>query len=74
MKISKLKVTQAAMHDQPLLNSTGVHESFRVRTVVQIETDNGIRGAGEAPNDHSQVIEQNREWLKGSDPRQMTQV
>ena len=38
MKISKFKATPVAMHDQPLLNSTGVHESYRIRTIVQIET------------------------------------
>lgn len=72
MKISKLKVTQAATHDQPLLNSTGVHESFRVRTIVQIETDDGYTGAGETYHDQAALIEPNREWLIGWDPRQIT--
>jgi glucarate dehydratase len=74
MKISKLKVTQAATHDQPLLNSTGVHESFRVRTIVQVETDDGFTGAGETYQDQAVVIEPNRSWLVGWDPRQMTQA
>jgi glucarate dehydratase len=72
MKITKLKVTQAATHDQPLLNSTGVHESFRIRTIVQIETDDGFTGAGESYHDQAAVIEPNREWLIGWDPRQIT--
>ncbi len=74
MKITNLKVTQAAMHDQPLLNSTGVHESFRVRTIVQIETDDGFTGAGETPHDRASIIEQNRDWLMGWDPRQITKA
>ena len=74
MKITSLIITQAAMHDQPLLNSTGVHESFRVRTIVQIETDDGFTGAGEAPNDLASIIEPNRDWLMGWDPHQMTQA
>jgi glucarate dehydratase len=72
VKISKLKVTQAATHDQPLLNSTGVHESFRIRTIVQVETDDGFTGAGETYQDQAAVIEPNREWLIGWDPRQIT--
>ena len=72
MRISKLKVTQAATHDQPLLNSTGVHESFRVRTIVQVETDDGFTGAGETYQDQVAVIEPNRDWLVGWDPRQIT--
>lgn len=74
MKITNLKVTQAAMHDQPLLNSTGVHESFRVRSIVQIETDDGYTGAGETPHDQSAVIEPNRDWLIGWDPHQVTKA
>jgi glucarate dehydratase len=74
MKIAKLKVTQAATHDQPLLNSTGVHETFRVRTIVQIETDDGFTGAGETYHDQAAIIEPNRSWLMGWDPRQVTRA
>ena len=47
MKISKLIVTPVATHDQPLLNSTGVQESYSERTIVQIETFDGYTGVGE---------------------------
>ena len=72
MKISKFKATPVAMHDQPLLNSTGVHESYRIRTIVQIETTDGYTGAGETSGDISTEIENNRSWIEGHDPRQMT--
>jgi len=72
MKITRLKVTPVATHDQPLLNSTGVHESFRTRTIVQVETDDGFTGAGETYQDQTAVIEPNRDWLVGWDPRQVT--
>ncbi|MDP6960731.1 MAG: enolase C-terminal domain-like protein [Dehalococcoidia bacterium] len=72
MKISKFKATPVAMHDQPLLNSTGVHESYRIRTIVQIETTDGYTGAGETSGDISREIENNRSWIEGHDPRQMT--
>ena len=72
MKISKLKATPVAMHDQPLLNSTGVHESYRTRTIVQIETADGYTGVGETSGDISIEIDNNRSWIEGYDPRQMT--
>jgi len=72
MKITKLKATPVAMHDQPLLNSTGVHESYRIRTIVQIETDDGYTGAGETSSDVTSEVESNRSWIEGHDPRQMT--
>lgn len=74
MKISKLIVTPVATHDQPLLNSTGVHESYRLRTIVQIETSDGYTGAGETSADRSSEIEANRAWVEGADPRQMTRA
>lgn len=74
MKISKLKITPVASHDQPLLNSTGVHESYRVRTIVQIETADGYTGAGETSGNVSSEIEVNRGWIEGHDPRQMTRA
>ena len=74
MKISKLVVTPVATHDQPLLNSTGVHESYRVRTIVQIETTDGYTGAGETSADRTVDIEANRSWIEGYDPEQMTKA
>jgi glucarate dehydratase len=74
LKISKLIVTPVATHDQPLLNSTGVHESYRLRTIVQIETSDGYTGAGETSADRSSEIEANRAWIEGADPRQMTRA
>ena len=53
MKNSKLKATPVAMHDQPLLKSTGVLEAFRTRTIVQIETADGYTGVGDSSGDWS---------------------
>ena len=74
MKISKLTVTPVAIHDQPLLNSTGVHESYRERTIVQIETGNGYTGAGETHGGKAAEIETNRNWIVGADPSQITKA
>ena len=74
MKISKLTVTPVATHDQPLLNSTGVHESYRTRTVVQIKTADGYTGVGETSGNALVEVEANRNWIEGYDPRQMTRA
>jgi len=74
MKISKLIVTPVATHDQPLLNSTGVHESYRERTIVQIETSDGYTGVGETHGGKASEVEANRDWIVGHDPRQMTKA
>ena len=74
MKISKLTVTPVATHDQPLLNSTGVHESYRTRTVVQIKTADGFTGVGETSGNALVEVEANRNWIEGYDPRQMTRA
>ncbi len=72
MRITRLKVTPVAMHDQPILNSTGVHESHRVRSIVQVWLDNGLTGAGETYGDQTKEIEANRNWVIGWDPRNIT--
>ncbi len=74
MKVTSLKVTPVAMHDQPILNSTGVHESYRVRTVVQIETDEGVKGIGETGNNHVAQIESNSDWVIGHNPANINQA
>lgn len=74
MKITALKITPVAMHDQPLLNSTGIHESYRTRTIVQLETDIGIKGIGETVGDQTAVIGANRDWVIGHDPASINQA
>ena len=65
MKISKQISTPVATHDQPLLNSTGVHESYRERTIVQIEISDGYTGAGETHGGKATEVEANRSWIEG---------
>lgn len=72
MRITRLEATPVAMHDQPLLNSTGVHESHRVRTIVQVWLDNGLTGAGETFGNQTPDIQANRDWVIGWDPRNIT--
>lgn len=47
MIIRELIVTPIAFRDPPLLNASGVHEPFALRTIVQLEVDGGIVAVGE---------------------------
>ena len=47
MKISNLKLHSIAIADPPLRSSYGLHASWALRTIVEIETDDGIKGVSE---------------------------
>src|SRR5690606_9177664 len=46
-RISAVTVTPVAFADPPLLNSVGVHEPFALRSIVRLDTDEGLVGWGE---------------------------
>jgi glucarate dehydratase len=50
-RITNVIVTPVAFRDPPLLNAVGVHEPFAVRSVIEVETDDGIIGLGESYGD-----------------------
>jgi glucarate dehydratase len=49
LKITGLKVTPIALPDPPLLNAGGCHGPYFLRNVVELSTDAGLVGLGEAP-------------------------
>jgi glucarate dehydratase len=51
MKISNVKVTPIAFRDPPLLNAAGIHEPYALRSIIEIESDNGYVGLGESYGD-----------------------
>ncbi|MBN3801960.1 glucarate dehydratase [Paraburkholderia sp. Ac-20336] len=51
MKIASVRVTPIAISDPPLLNTSGVHEPFALRSIIEIEADNGLIGLGETYGD-----------------------
>lgn len=70
MKISGLKLHSIAVADPPLRSSYGLHSPWALRTIVELETDDGIRGisetyGGEAPR---AALEAMRTRLLGMDP------
>ncbi|MFW6195388.1 MAG: enolase C-terminal domain-like protein, partial [Chloroflexota bacterium] len=74
MRVTGLQATPVAAHDQPIRNSTGVHPTHFVRTIVEVETDDGTVGIGETARDHSQNIKANEDWLLGHNALNITQA
>ena len=73
MKISNLKLHSIAIADPPLRSSYGLHAPWALRTIVEIETDDGITGVsetygGDAPR---AALEATREIIIGRDPFQL---
>jgi glucarate dehydratase len=48
MKITEVIVTPIAIPDVPLANTKGVHPSVFLRAVIEVKTDTGLIGLGEA--------------------------
>ena len=50
-RITNVIVTPVAFRDPPLLNAVGVHEPFAVRSIIEVETSDGVTGLGESYGD-----------------------
>lgn len=57
MKITGLRVTPVAVPDPPLRNSWGVHSPFALRSIIEMDTDEGIVGISEMPGGAAVVNE-----------------
>ncbi|MCX4160665.1 MULTISPECIES: glucarate dehydratase family protein [Paraburkholderia] len=51
MKIAAVRITPIAVSDSPLLNASGVHEPYALRSIIEVEADNGLVGLGETYGD-----------------------
>jgi len=73
MRIVEMKVTPIAVPDPPLRNSWGIHEPIFMRVIIQLRTDNGLEGLGEAPGGGATAaaIEAARSHIIGLDPWQL---
>ncbi len=76
MKISSLKLHSIAIADPPLRSSYGLHAPWALRTIVELETDDGITGVsetygGEGPR---AALESVREHVLGRDPFQLARL
>ncbi|HLF92251.1 MAG TPA: hypothetical protein VJB14_02220, partial [Planctomycetota bacterium] len=68
MKISSFKSTLVASPDQALLRSWGVHDTHFKRSIVEIETADGFKGAAEISGRPDEDFVQAREVVMGRDP------
>jgi glucarate dehydratase len=50
-RIASVRATPIAFRDPPLLNVAGVHEAFALRSIVEVETEDGRIGLGESYGD-----------------------
>ena len=46
-RIASVRVTPIALKDPPLLNASGVHQPYALRSIIEIESDDGALGLGE---------------------------
>lgn len=49
--VTGVTVTPVAIQDPPLLNASGVHEPYQLRSIIEVHTDAGITGISEAYGD-----------------------
>ena len=46
-RIADIRVTPIAFYDPPLLNNAGCHQPFALRSIIEVETEDGVIGLGE---------------------------
>ena len=70
MKIKRVTVTPIAFKDPPLLNASGIHEPYALRSIIEIESDSGLVGLGESYGDAPvlAILERLKGSLIGLDP------
>ncbi len=73
MRISALKLHSIAIADPPLRSSYGRHAPWALRTIVDLETDDGIRGVSETygGDQPRAALEAVRDLIVGRDPFQL---
>ena len=48
LRIADIRVTPIAFYDPPLLNNVGCHQPFALRSIIEVETEDGVIGLGES--------------------------
>src|SRR6185437_9433939 len=73
MKISSLQLHSIAIADPPLRSSYGLHAPWALRTIVELETDDGVRGVSESYGGERPraALEDIRGRVVGMDPFQL---
>ena len=70
MRIKRVTVTPIAFKDPPLLNASGIHEPYALRSIIEVEADNGLVGLGESYGDAPAlaILDRVKPTLVGVDP------
>ncbi|OOG46563.1 glucarate dehydratase family protein [Polaromonas sp. A23] len=70
IRIAQVRITPIAFRDGPLLNASGIHEPWALRSIVEIETSDGRIGIAETYGDEPmvKVLEQARALVMGLSP------
>jgi glucarate dehydratase len=70
MPIADIRITPIAFRDPPLLNVAGVHEPWALRSIIEVELDDGRIGLGESYGDLGTLadLDKVRPGLIGLDP------
>ncbi len=55
-RIAAVRITPIALKDPPLLNASGVHQPFALRSIIEIESDDGAIGLGESHGDDDTLL------------------
>ncbi|MBL8227661.1 MAG: hypothetical protein JNL98_04265 [Bryobacterales bacterium] len=76
MRITALHLHPVAIADPPLRSSYGLHAPYAIRTIVEIETDEGIKGCAETYGGEQPLalLSAAREKLIGRDVFQLTSL
>ena len=76
MRVERVTITPIAFKDPPLLNASGIHEPYALRSIVEVETDNGYLGLGETYGDEPvlQALQRVAPLLSGLDVRHLNRL
>ncbi|SFU60348.1 glucarate dehydratase [Polaromonas sp. YR568] len=70
IRITHARVTPIAFRDAPLLNASGIHEPWALRSIIELETSDGRLGIAETYGDAPMLValEQARPLVTGLSP------
>ena len=76
IRITHARVTPIAFRDAPLLNASGIHEPWALRSIIELETSDGRLGISETYGDAPMLValEQARTLVTGLSPFDLNEM
>jgi glucarate dehydratase len=56
IRIASVRITPIALKDPPLLNASGIHEAYTLRSIIEVESTDGAYGIGETYGDDNTLL------------------